>query len=61
MAEGEYKHAEHMLKFLEKQSLEYIKRTADMISSKYPVSAPALLPKIRKIYAAKRKELRSAG
>lgn len=57
MAGGErHRNEANLMKFLERQeqSSDYIFRTAEWLKVKYPGSAAALLPKLRKLYKDKR-------
>jgi mannose/fructose/N-acetylgalactosamine-specific phosphotransferase system component IID len=56
VAKRKHQHEAEFMAFVEKQSLEYVRTSADFIRDHYPGSADKLLPMLRKLYAKKRKE-----
>lgn len=47
-----------LLKFCSRddQSSDYVRRTADWIKEQFPASVPTLLPRLRQLYAEKRRK-----
>ncbi len=51
---GEHPHPEHLMAFVEKMAVQigsdYVRRTAEFLKRDYPVTASALVPKLRVLY-----------